>query len=187
MPSAFTLATVVARAAPERISGVYQTSPGLLRRRVVGPWGEGLAQYLALRIGDAPRGRAAYASLLRMLDALPPEELLEAPGPKARLYRLARSIAETERAMPCVARSVALPWREVGGGRGAAIDRVRAELTRGEAELLELRHARELSIVEIACVLEDAPDAIELALDTAEARARRILGEHAPDPLAPRA
>ncbi|MCZ7680112.1 MAG: SLC13 family permease [Sandaracinaceae bacterium] len=175
-------------ARPARASGVYQTSPGLLRRRLVGPWGEGIAQYIALRVGDPSRGRAAYQSLLRMLGALPPEELLEAPGPKARLYRLARSVAETERAMPGdLARSRRMPWRAVAGGRGAAIDRLRAELRASEAELLELRHARELSVVEIACVLEEPADEIELWLDTAEARARHILGEHAPDPLAPRA
>lgn len=174
--------------APARASGVYQTSPGLLRRRLVGPWGEGLAQYMALRVGDPSRGRGAYQSLLRLLGALPPEELLEAPGPKARLYRLARSIAETERAMPdALARSRRMPWRSVAGARGGAIDRLRAELRASEAELLELRHARELSIVEIACVLEEPADEIELWLDTAEARARHILGEHAPDPLAPRA
>src|SRR5690606_19491966 len=145
--SASTLHTVTARA---RISGVYQTAPGLLRRRLVGPWGEGLAQYVALRVGDAARGRAAHASLLRMLGALPPEELLLAPGPKARLYRLARSIAEAERAMPGFAgRAGRIPWREVEGARGAAIARLRAELGAGDAELLELRHARELSVIEI--------------------------------------
>ena len=172
---------------PESRSGVYQTSPGLLRRRLVGPWGEGLAQYIALRVGDGTRGRAAYGSLLRMLSALPPEELLEAPGPKARLYRLARSIAETERAMPAPRRLSSLPWRDVSGTRGAAIDRLRAELSSSDAELLELRHARELSVIEIACVLEEPEDEVELALDTAEARARRIAADHAPDPLAPRA
>ena len=183
--TASTRNTITSR--PESRSGVYQTSPGLLRRRLVGPWGEGLAQYIALRVGDGARGRAAYGSFLRMLSALPPEELLEAPGPKARLYRLARSIAETERAMPAPRRVGSLPWRDVEGGRGAAIDRLRAELSSSDAELLELRHARELSVVEIACVLEEAEDEVELALDTAEARARRIAADHAPDPLAPRA
>lgn len=181
---ASTRPTITSR--PSR-SGIHRTTPGLLRRRLVGPWGEALAQYIALRVGDAERGRLAYGSLLRMLNALPPEELLEPPGPKAQLYRLARSIAETERAMPGPVRAGELPWRAVEGKRGEAIERLRAELSAEEAELLELRHARELSNVEIACVLEEPEDEIELLLDMAEARARQIAGEQAPDPVAPRA
>src|SRR5690606_14510152 len=76
---------------------------------------------------------------------------------------------------------------DADGARGAAIDRLRAELSADDAELIELRHARELSVAEIACVLEEPEDEVELALDTAEARARRIAGDHAPDPAAPRA
>jgi predicted nucleic acid-binding Zn-ribbon protein len=169
---------------PAGDSGVYQTSPGLLRRRALGPWAEGLAQYLAIRLGDAARGRAAYRSLLRMLASLPPQELVEPPGPKAQLYRLARSLAETERAMPGGrSEGGALPWREASGRRGRALRRLREQLSPRQAELLELRHARELGVEEIACVLETPADEVELALDTTEARARQLLGEHAPDPL----
>jgi eukaryotic-like serine/threonine-protein kinase len=187
-PPSTELATKIAPLSPSRASGVYQTSPGLLRRRAIGPSGEGLAQYLALRLGNMERGRAAYRSLMRMVNALPPGELVEAPGPKARMYRIARSIVETERAMPDFRPDRgSLPWRAAEGNRGVAIARLRAELSPRDAELIELRHARELDAIEIACVLEATPDEIELALDTAEARARRILGAHAPDPLAPRA
>ncbi len=174
--------TLAAR--PERASGVYQTSPGLLRRRLLGPWAEGLAQYLLLRLGDLSRARAAYGALLRMITALPPGELVEPPGPKARLYRLARSIAETERAMPGRrADPRGLAFVRPDGRRGAALEALRRALSRQEAELIELRYARELEIAEIAFVLETPSDEVELALDTAEARARRILGEEAPDPL----
>ena len=48
----------IAVTAPGRDSGIYQTSPGLLRRRALGPWAEGIAQYMAIRVGDAARGRA---------------------------------------------------------------------------------------------------------------------------------
>jgi hypothetical protein len=161
------------------MSGVYQTSPGLLRRRLVGPWGEGLAQYITLRIGDLERGRAAYRSLLRTLNALPPEELVVPPGPKARLYRLARTIADCEEDG---GERDKLPWRNPGGNRGVAIERLRRELSDEEAELIELQHARELIPDEIACVLERPLEDVELALDAANARARKILGEHAPDP-----
>ena len=166
-----------------RDSGIYQTSPGLLRRRALGPWAEGIAQYMAIRVGDAARGRAAFQSLSRLLTSLPPEELLVAPGPRAQLYRLARSIAETERAMPGpIAED--LPWRDHSGRHGKALAKLREALDPDDAELLELRHARELSVEEIACVLERPVDAVELALDTAEALARKALGKAAPDPVA---
>lgn len=171
-----------------RHSGVYQTSPGLLRRRALGPWAQGLAQYLAIRVGDANRGRIAYRSLLRMLDNLPSGGFIEPPGLKAQLYRLARSIAESERARPASHEDVTeLPFRNADGARGRAMQHLRAHLSPRQAELLELRHARELSIEEIACVLEAPVDEVELELDTTEARARQLLGELAPDPLSERA
>ncbi len=180
MPSTlFDHGTVAAK--NPRGSGVFQTSPGLLRRRLLGPWSEGLQQYLAIRVGDAARGRAAFRTLLRMVESLPPDELLQPPGPKAQLYRLARSVAETERAMPGGARGDSLSWRD-SGKRG--FERLRSNLSPRDAEVLELRHARELEIEEIAYVLELSPDEAELRLDTAAACARMILGPSAPDPLA---
>ncbi|MBX3274014.1 MAG: protein kinase, partial [Sandaracinaceae bacterium] len=176
------LETVTDKAA--HASGVFQTSPGLLRRRVLGPWAEAIQQYLAIRLGSGARGRTAWRTLVRMVDSLPIEELLEDPGPKAQLYRLARSVAETERAMPGGAPGQSLRWR-TAGRRGYA--RLRAELSPRDAEILELRHARELELPELAFVLELSIDEAELRLDTAEAHGRRILGEDAPDPLAPRA
>jgi len=165
-------------------SGVFQTSPGLIRRRALGPWAEGIKQYLAIRLDDGARGRAAYRSLVRMVDALPPEELVAAPGAKAQLYRLARSVAQTELAMPGGARGGSLRWRN-GGERGYA--RLRSHLSPREAEILELRHARELELSELAFVLEVTDDEAELRLDRAEAHARMILGDLAPDPLNPNA
>ena len=124
MPSIATndLGTVPAK--PAHASGVFQTSPGMLRKRLLGPWTEGIQQFLAIRLGDAGRGRAAWRSMARMVESLPIEELLEEPGPKAQLYRLARSVAETERAMPGGAGSESLRWR-TAGRRGFA--RLRAE------------------------------------------------------------
>ena len=179
MPStAFSAGTVAAK--PFRDSGVFQTSPGMLRRRLLAPWTEGIQQYLAIRLGDATRGRAAFRTLMRMVDSLPAEELLEAPGAKAQLYRLARSVAQTEQAMPGGARGESLVWRESSGRDFAQL---RALLAPRDAEILELRHARELGLREIAFVLELSDDEAELRLDTASAHARQILGAAAPDPL----
>jgi hypothetical protein len=182
--SATSKGTVPARLPRAHISGIYQTSPGLLRRHLIGPWGEGLAQYLILQVGDVERGKGAHRGLLRMLGSIPPEELVQTPGPKARIYRLARQIAAAEREIP--GKKIdpkRLPWRRASGYRGAAIERLRKELTANEAELLELHCARELDVAEIACVLEAEVDVVELALDTAHARARFILEEYAPDPV----
>jgi len=172
--------TVLAKPADQDDSGVFQTSPGLIRRRALGPWAEGIKQYLAIRLDDGARGRAAYRSLVRMVDALPPEELVAAPGAKAQLYRLARSVAQTELAMPGGASGGSLRWR-TDGERGYA--RLRSHLSPREAEILELRHARELELYELAFVLELTEDEAELGLDRAEAHARMILGDLAPDPM----
>jgi len=183
MPSsAFDLGTVAAK--NPRGSGIFQTSPGLLKRRLLGPWSEGLQQYLAIRVGDASHGRAAFRVLIRMVESLPPDELMQPPGPKAQLYRLARSVAETERAMPGGARGDSLSWRD-SGKRG--FQRLRSNLSPRDAEILELRHARELELEEIAFVLELTLDEAELRLDQAAAHARMILGPTAPDPLVARA
>lgn len=172
--------TVLAKPQDRDDSGVFQTSPGLIRRRALGPWAEGVKQYLAIRLDDGARGRAAYRSLVRMVDALPPEELVAPPGAKAQLYRLARSVAQTERAMPGGAKGGSLRWRN-DGERGYA--RLRGQLSPREAEVLELRHARELELFELAFVLELTEDEAEMRLDRAEAHARMILGDLAPDPL----
>jgi hypothetical protein len=176
------------RATPEHSSGIFHTSPGLLRRRLLGPSGPDLAEYLALRLGDTARANAAYKALVRMVGVLPPGELLEAPGPTPRLFRLARSLAfERLRHERPDDKREPLPFVRVAGARGEALRKVRAELEARDAELLELRHARGLSVVDIAFVLEEPLDAVELALDTAEARGRQLLERHAPDPIDERA
>ncbi|MBZ0121249.1 MAG: hypothetical protein K8H88_29910, partial [Sandaracinaceae bacterium] len=93
--SSAALTVAPTRGLPElRISGVYETSPGALRRRVLGPYAEGIAQYLAVRLGDVVRARAAFSALHRWVASLPADELLQPPGPRAQLYRLARRTAE---------------------------------------------------------------------------------------------
>lgn len=179
MPASASQSTVdLASPLESRDSGVFQTSPGLLRRRALGPWAEAIQQYLAIRLGDPVRSRGCYRSFKRMVEALPPDELLAPPGLRAQLYHRARSVAQAELTMPGGARGGTLGWRSKDTGHS----RLRAELPPSDAELLELRHARELTLEELAFVVELPLDAAELALDTAEARARRILAGGAPDP-----
>ncbi|MGE0789824.1 MAG: protein kinase [Sandaracinaceae bacterium] len=168
-------------AIPATDSGVFQTSPGMLRRRALGPWAEGIKQYLAIRIGDAQKARAGFRSLLRLVHSMPTEELIAPPGARAQAYRLARVVIDTERAMPGFASIDPVRFRFGDGARGRALVRLRAELDERDSELLELRHARELDLDELAFVLDLPRHDVELALDTAEARARQILGGYAPE------
>jgi tRNA A-37 threonylcarbamoyl transferase component Bud32 len=175
----------VASLASVELSGVFATSQDALRRRLLGPWALGLRQYLALRLGDADRAAEAFAELRRVVAALPTTELLREPGPKARVYRLARRIAqETLEKKGASAATDGLVFRdppEAVAGYAEALERVRHALEPALAELVELRYARELSPVEIACVLDAQLDEVETRLAAATEHARTLLGAHAPD------
>ena len=172
--------TLVDRRVP-RDSGIHQTSPAALRRRLIGPWGEGLRQYLALRLRCVDRAEHAFQDLKRLIIAAPTEELLRDAGPKANVYRLARRLADEheQRALemselgqkPLSFRPPSVPHEGVPA--------LREKLAREHAEVLELRYARELSAREIATVLEldDELDA-EAALLSAREAACALIGAH---------
>ena len=176
--------------ASDELSGVFATSPDALRRRLLGPWSVGLRQYLALRLGDVDLAVDAFRELRRLVASLPGTELLREPGPKAHVYRIARRIAAEHQGRRRTDAGIAeLAFRdppEATQDYTEALRRVRRAMPDEEAELVELRHARELSPVEIACVLELPISEVELRLDLAMAHARALLGPHAPDPLATR-
>ncbi len=158
------------------LSGLFATSPDALRRRLLGPWSEGLRQYLAIRLDDVAAGESALRELRRLVTATPTSELVLDPGPKARAYRLARRIALERRARPVTA-DEPLIYRTPGDADRAylgALDALRRKLGEPEREILELRHARELSPVEIACVLETTTLEVQARLDAAAAGARRL-------------
>jgi serine/threonine protein kinase len=178
------------------LSGLHATSPEALRRRLIGPWAEGLRQYLTLELGDARRGTDAFAELKRLVLATPTSELVREPGAKARVYRLARRIAHDRRGAidPRSSADRRIPYR-AAIAFPEAVERLRTGLAREHAELLELRFARELVPVELACVLgtneqlESAGrltgDAIDLApveraLEAALAAARALAGTDDP-------
>ncbi|MFO0711174.1 MAG: protein kinase [Sandaracinus sp.] len=168
------------------LSGLHATSPEALRRRLLGPWSEGLRQYLTLQLGDQRRGAAAFTELKRLVLSTPTSELVRAPGAKAHVYRLARRIAhEKLRASPPSPRRD-VPYRPADA-YASAVDTLRTKLDARHAELLELRYARELLPIEIACVLGlhegpfDDTGAIDLgpvdrALDEALEAARALVG-----------
>jgi tRNA A-37 threonylcarbamoyl transferase component Bud32 len=158
------------------LSGLFATSPDALRRRLLGPWSEGLRQYLAIRLSDVSAGEHALRELRRLVTATPTSELVLDPGPKARAYRLARRIALERRERPITA-DEPLVYRTPGEADRtylAALDALRRDLAEPDREILELRHARELSPVEIACVLETTEDEAEARLAAATAAARKL-------------
>jgi len=174
-PPAITSATSSSRSrhgtlASIELSGLFATSPDALRRRLLGPWSEGLRQYLAIRLGDLSTADDALRELRRLVTATPTSELVLDPGPKARVYRLARRIARDRLERPIEAREVPV-YRAPGDverGYLLALDAMRTQLGDDARELLELRHARELLPVELACVLDRTEADVERALDDAQ-------------------
>jgi tRNA A-37 threonylcarbamoyl transferase component Bud32 len=171
------------------LSGVFATSQDALRRRLVGPWALGLRQYLAIRLGSMERAAEAFRELHRQFTAMPIHELLREPGPKAHAYRLARRIARDRLARGGEDPASAIVFRDppdASRGYAEAIRRVRCGLSPEDAELVELRYARELAPAEIACVFEEPLADVEARLETAAARVRDLLGAYAPEPCATR-
>ncbi|MBN8609115.1 MAG: protein kinase [Deltaproteobacteria bacterium] len=173
------------------LSGLHATSPEALRRRLIGPWAEGLRQYLTLQLGDQRRGAAAFTELKRLVLATPTSELIREPGAKAHVYRLARRIAlEKLRAGPPSPRRD-VPHR-IADVHASAVEILRSKLDAKHAEILELRFARELLPLELACVLGthegswDDPSTVDLApiehrLNAALAAARTLIAPSASD------
>jgi hypothetical protein len=161
----------------------------VLRARVFQPYVEALRQYLVLRIIDADQGPPLVLQVKEAVDGSTAGELFEPPGFRARLFRLARGLveqrwAEDETGLAGDARS--LPWRQPQPGVDAeylaALHKLRLGLPPGDAELLELRHTRELNNGEIAYVLGSTAEDIEVQLELATAQARKLIGGRWADP-----
>lgn len=182
---------LVARAAQSiaESMGLADTMVDVLRARAFEPYAEGLRQYLIIRLGSVEEGTQAFLELRTSFAGQGTTDMLSPPGIRANLYAMARQIVEhhwenDEGAAGASAR--ALPFRKPGFGVSEhyllALSKLRKELPESEAELLELRHARELDSREIAHVLSIDEDKIELRLEMALAQARRVLGGKWADP-----
>ena len=160
------------------LSGLFATSPDALRRRLLGPWSEGLRQYLAIRLGDLVAADDALRELRRLVTATPTSELVLDPGPKARVYRLARRVARDRLERPQSAREAPVHRTpgDVDRAYLSALDALRVDLGKDARELLELRHARELVPVELACVLERSEAEVEQSLAEAQREAIKLIG-----------
>ncbi|MFW5875560.1 MAG: protein kinase domain-containing protein [Myxococcota bacterium] len=146
----------------------------LMRERALRCYAEGVRQYLAIRTGSPTRAQRAWERVRAQGAELPWDA---PPGARARLYRLAREVAAQDG--PPEPDAGSLPWRvpRTAGVTAECLDRLRRGLTEDEAELLELRHARELTPDEIAFVLDRPVDRVLEDLERAVVRASALAGD----------
>ena len=169
------------------VSGVAETVVDVLHGRALRHYADALRQYLAIRVGTVEAANAALGEVRAVVAAREADELVKPPGIRARLYRIARAVAASRK--PDEIDRAALPWRPVRidapGGQSLGIGKLRIELSVKEAELLELRYARELDPAEIAHVLDATAEEVEQKLEAARVQARFMLGASPAADLAP--
>jgi eukaryotic-like serine/threonine-protein kinase len=167
-------------------SGMTMTVADVLRARALKHYTAGLRQYLTIRLGSAGMGEHALSELSRRLESWSSEALSAKPGPRAHLYRLARSVA-ADLKLRASAQRQELFWMLPAGSANHAyleqLSRVRRELDPDDAELLELRYARELAPEELAYVVDRGVEDVVTALERAASRAAGILGQTPPSRL----
>ena len=168
-------------------SGMGESVAEVLRTRAVRHYHEGLRQYLAIRLRSMAAAERALADVEARADALSSSELMTPPGARAHLYRIARSLVAEHRLRASAAGSPELLWlapaEQAPHSYIAALARVRRELAPEDAELLELRYARELTPEEVAFVVDGSPEDVMTRLDEAAQKALTILGEAPPSRL----
>ncbi|MDB4974174.1 MAG: serine/threonine protein kinase [Myxococcaceae bacterium] len=167
-------------------SGMLETVADVVRTRALKHYGEGLRQYLAIRLRSPELAERALDALREQLVGWTSSALLKAPGPRAHLYKLARDIAR-EQEREADATCCELPWlssqKAAGQSYADALARLRDELATHDAELLELHYARELNLEELAHVLSMPVEEIEQELELARTHAVRMLGSEPPSRL----
>lgn len=161
-------------------AGRAHTVVDVLHARALRHYAEGLEQFLALRLGSVEAAELALRKVRVVVAAHESDELVRPPGIRARLYRIAREIARRERSTEAAlpAPIASLPWREGHDpSRHAKLQALRETLDPVDAELLELRYARELRPTELAFVVErDVAEVLE-HLHAATERAAKLVVE----------
>lgn len=177
-----TLLGVVAESLVARSSARQQTVVDVVHGRALQHYGEALRQYLTIRLGDHEAGLKALSQVRALAAARGAEAMAAQPGIRARLYRVAREVvAGMNAAGDQVPAPAGVPWRVLPLGTpanyAAAVADLRTGLDAEKAEIVELRHARELSVDEVAFVLARPAEDVATVLASAEREARFILGE----------
>ncbi len=164
--------------------GQPQTIVDVLHGRAFRFYAEGLRQYFAIRTGSTARADHYVSKLRAYVAKTDSEDLIHAPGVRARLYRAARGYLHNQskpHGAPTRADLEALPWRALPSAHLSVspLNALRFELSAEHSELLELRHARELSIDELAFVYGKTPPEIEDEVARATAQALLVIDEDA--------
>ncbi|HET6414713.1 MAG TPA: protein kinase [Polyangiales bacterium] len=163
--------------------GQPQTIVDVLHGRAFRYYAEGLRQYLAIRTGSTERAEQCLSKLRAYVAKTETDELIQAPGVRARLYRAARGYMHNQsrpHEPPSRSALEELPWRALPSAHLSVspLNALRFDLSAEDSELLELLHARELSIEELAFVYGKTATEMEERVDAAMAQAQIILDEH---------
>lgn len=163
--------------------GQPQTIVDVLHGRAFRFYAEGLRQYFAIRTGSTARADHYISKLRAYIAKTDSQDLVQAPGIRARLYRAARGYLHNQskpHRPPTKADLEALPWRALPSAHLSAspLNALRFDLSIEHSELLELRYARELSIEELAFVYGTTPVQIEERVAQATTQALLILDEN---------
>ena len=164
-------------------NGQPQTIVDVLHGRAFRYYAEGLRQYLAIRTGSTDRAEHYLAKLRAYVAKSESDELVQAPGVRARLYRAARGYMHNQsrpHEAPTKEALEGLPWRALPSAHHSTspLNGLRFDLSAEDSELLELRHARELSIEELAFVYGVPVEVMEEQVGAAMAQAEPILAKH---------
>jgi len=163
--------------------GQPQTIVDVLHGRAFRFYSEGIRQYLAIRTGSTERADHYLSKLRAFVAKTESNDLIKAPGVRARLYRAARGYLHNQSRPhdpPSREDLEQLPWRALPSAHLSIspLNELRFELSNTESELLELRHARELSIEELAFVYGESKDVMQRRIDAATAHACTLLEGH---------
>lgn len=154
-----------------RQSGLWRTARAAVFERALAAHLPQLRTYLAVLSRGYERGERAVEMLREALEQGEERTLEATPGPRARLFRLARGVAQKD-APPSVGIEHA-PWDAAPPGRasgyGRLLDHVRGLVSPVELETLLLTIALELSDEEAAFVLELAEAQVHERRETARA------------------
>lgn len=153
-------------AAEHKRTGRPETVVDVLHGKALRHYERGLREYLTLRLRSADKADAAWSQLRAMVTVRTSESLVGAPGIRAHLYRLARDIVLTREKSDEQA-----PFQHAS----TRFERLRRDLLDDEAEILELRYARELQANELALVLDLDLDAVLANLGAASEKASALL------------
>ena len=163
--------------------GQPQTIVDVLHGRAFRYYAEGLRQYLAIRTGSTERADHYISKLRAFVAKTDSEDLIRTPGVRARLYRAARGYLRNQsrpHTPPTKQDLEELPWRALPSAHlsTSPLNALRFELSAEDSELLELCHARELSVEELAFVYGETAPELERRLESATAQAQVILDAH---------